>query len=350
MNIFENDVWDKLKQAKNPIVLYGMGNGADKILSVFEQRGITCADIFASDEFVRGHSFHGIRVKKYSEIEELYEDFTVVLAFATCRDEMLERIFKIAEKHLVLAPDVPVAGITLFSRRFYELHKKEFKKAYSLLFDERSKACFERIINFKIGGDIRLLKPFFEKEKVYSELLKFDGETIADLGAYDGDTIREFAAADKNYKKIFALEPDRKNYGKLIKKCEGMRDIFAYNLGAWSEEGYAGFGAEASRNSAVSVGGTEVKLTSVDALIKEPLSVLKMDIEGSELKAIEGAEKTIKKYRPKLYICAYHRSEDMFALPLKIHEICPDYRFYFCHHKYIPAWESNFYGVIPEKE
>lgn len=344
MNIYATDVWDTLKNSDKPIVLYGMGNGADKILERFAAKGIPCAGVFASDGFVRGHSFHGMQVKTYAQIESEYDDFIVVLAFATQREEVLKHIFHIAETHMVLAPDVPVAGITLFSKAFYCLHEKEFEKAYSLLIDDASRDTYERIINFKISGDIHLLKPFYEKKKVYSDLLCLHEETIVDLGAYDGDTAREFAAADENYQKIIALEPDEKNYKKLLKKCEHMRDLEVHNLGAWNKEDTAFFGAESSRNSAVSVKGEPVRLTSVDALIHEPITLLKMDIEGSELKAIEGAANTIRTFRPKLYICAYHRSEDMFAIPLKIHEICPDYRFYFCHHPYIPAWESNFYA------
>lgn len=347
MNIYETDVWDKLKHCDKPIVLYGMGNGADKILDIFAQRDIPCADIFASDGFVRGHTFRDMRVKTYAQIEQQYEDFAVVLAFATQRPEVLARIYEIARKHPVFAPDVPVAGITRFSRAFYKLHEAEFEKACSLLIDTASKECFERIINFKIGGDIRLLQPFFEKERVYGELLHLQGETIVDLGAYDGDTVREFAAADPAYQKIIALEPDEKNFKKLQRKCAHLEHLFPFQLGAWDKEETALFGAEASRNSAIGVKGKPVQLTSVDALISEPITLLKMDIEGSELKALEGAKQTIRTCRPKLYICAYHRSEDMYALPLKVHEICPDYRFYFCHHPYIPAWESNFYGVIP---
>ena len=346
MNIYETNVWDKLKNSDKPIVLYGMGNGADKILRQFELRGIKCSGIFASDEFVRGHSFRGFKVKKYAEIEEEFEDFIIVTAFASERKEVLERIFEMRKKHLVLAPDVPVAGIELFSRRFVEINDEKFEKAYSLLIDECSKVNFINIINFKISGDIKYLLPFFEKEKIYSELLKLDGETIVDLGAYNGDTVEEFVSADPNYKKIFAFEPDEKNYKKLVKNTEQLRDVYTYNLGAWECEDTAFFSLEASRNSAMSVKGKEVKLNSVDNVIKEPITLLKMDIEGSEKSAIKGARNTIKSYRPKLYICAYHRSEDLFALPLEINKICSDYRFYFVHHPYIPAWESNFYGVI----
>ena len=344
--IKERDIWEKLSRSNLPVVLYGMGNGADKILRQFELKGIKCSGVFASDEFVRGHSFRGFKVKKYAEIEQEFEDFIVVTAFASEREKVLNRIFEMRKKHLVLAPDVPVAGIELFSRRYVQINDEKFERAYSLLIDDTSRENYINIINFKIGGDIKYLLPFYEKKKVYSELLKIGGETIVDLGAYNGDTVAEFVSADPEYKKIFAFEPDEKNYKKLVKNTEKLRDIFTFNLGAWDCEDTAFFNAEASRNSAMSVKGKEVKMNSVDNVIKEPITLLKMDIEGSEKQAIKGAQNTIKTYRPKLYICAYHRSEDLFALPLEVNKICPDYRFYFVHHPYIPAWESNFYGVI----
>ena len=55
----ETELWEYLKTAKKPIVLYGMGNGADMIIKVLESYGVTYQDTFASDGFVRGHSFHG---------------------------------------------------------------------------------------------------------------------------------------------------------------------------------------------------------------------------------------------------------------------------------------------------
>ena len=79
--------------------------------------------------------------------------------------------------------------------------------------------------------------------------------------------------------------------------------------------------------------------------LSEVRAVNVSDIEGSEMKALEGMEKTIKSQLPKLYICAYHRNEDLFALPLKVWELNENYKIYFRHSKYIPAWESNFYCV-----
>ena len=49
----ERDLWEYLKKTDKPIVLYGMGNGADKIVSVLKAKGIDFKGIFASNGFVR---------------------------------------------------------------------------------------------------------------------------------------------------------------------------------------------------------------------------------------------------------------------------------------------------------
>ena len=58
----KKDLWTYLSETEKKIVMYGMGNGADKIISICERYGIEICDFFASDGFVRGHTFHGKRV------------------------------------------------------------------------------------------------------------------------------------------------------------------------------------------------------------------------------------------------------------------------------------------------
>ena len=53
------DLWSYLRRTDKKILMYGMGNGADKILNICERYGIEICDFFASDGFVRGHQFHG---------------------------------------------------------------------------------------------------------------------------------------------------------------------------------------------------------------------------------------------------------------------------------------------------
>ena len=345
--IKEKNVWDTFKDSDKPLVLYGMGLGAEKIMSELEQRGMRADDIFASDEFVRGHSFKGYKVLRYSEVCEKYKDFNVVLCFASRINEVIDRIAEIDGEHTVFAPDVPVAGGGLFTREYITENEEKFERAYSLLADEESKRVYKDILNFKVSGKIKyLLSSFCDKSKVYSDILNLnENEEIIDLGAYDGDTIREFTAATGGkYKHITAIEPDKKSYKKLLKNTDGMKNISTLNMGIWSKRDTLIFDAEAGRNSKLSAEGVSVEVTDIDSLNIAP-TFIKMDIEGSEMKALEGAEKTIKKYLPKLYICAYHRNEDLFALLLKINELSEKYKIYFRHSKYIPAWESNFYCV-----
>lgn len=345
------DIWNFLKNSGKPIVIYGMGNGAEKIISALKQYDTEIDDIFASDEFVRGHSFMGFRVKKYSEICEKYSDFNVVLAFATHIPSVIENIKAIAKEHPVFAPDVPVAGGGLFTVDYVKRHEKEFDFVYDRLADDESRRVFLDIINFKISGKVEyLLKSFSDKNEIYKDILHLGcNEIIADLGAYDGDTIREFTDfTGGRYQRIYALEPDKRNYKKLIKNTENMANITAFNIGAWNCTDTLFFENSAGRNSRLSAKGEPTRVSDIDSLIDDRITLLKMDIEGSELKALEGAVGIIEKYKPKLYICAYHRNCDLFSIPLKILEIEPGYKIFFRHSRYIPAWESNFYCTYDE--
>lgn len=347
--IKEIPLWDYLKLTKKPIILYGMGNGADMIIEVLESLGLTFSDVFASDGFVRGHFFHGRKVLTFSEIKEKYDDFIILMTFAVHDRETLDRIKQMSKEYELYSPTVPVAGKGLFTFDFVKENDILFDEAYNLLADERSKEDFLRILNFKINGKVSyLFEAEYEKQLLYEEILQLDeNEVIVDLGAYDGDTIREFTAfTGGRYDKIVAFEPDEKNYKKLCAKTEGMERIERYNLGAWDKKETLFFQKKKGRNSHQSGEGIPVEFDSVDNIVKDKVTFIKMDIEGAELKALEGARQTITKYLPKLYVCAYHRNEDMFTLPLKIKELCGDYKIYYRHHPYVPAWESNFYAVV----
>lgn len=349
--IHEKNVWDSLKRTKLPIIIYGMGNGADMIIEKFQSIGVGFADIFASDEFVRGHSFHGKRVLKYSEVSEKYDNFVIVMAFAVHDKKMLAKVKDLSKKHTLYFPDVPVVGDGIFSREYIEEHDEDFDKAFSLLSDEKSRQSYLDILNFKVSGKTEyLFKCERKKEEIYTDYLAPNNdEILMDLGAYDGDTVREFLdITDNKFRRIFAVEADEKNYKKLCDKTAHLEKIETFNIAAWNKKDTLFFEKKKGRNSKLSVTGKiEVRADSVDNILHgERITLLKMDIEGSEEKALDGAKETIRNYRPKLYVCAYHRNSDMFTLPLKIHEICPDYKIYFAHHPYVPAWESNFYCRI----
>ena len=132
------DLWEYLKESQKTVVLYGMGNGADKILAVLAERQIAVGGVFASDGFARGNLFHGMPVRTWSDIKAEYgaQNVIVLLSFGTSRPEVMENILRIRSEAELYAPDVPAFGDTLFTRAFYEEHIEEFSTARALLSDE----------------------------------------------------------------------------------------------------------------------------------------------------------------------------------------------------------------------
>ncbi|MBE6597291.1 MAG: FkbM family methyltransferase [Ruminococcaceae bacterium] len=361
-----SDLWKYLQQADKPIVMYGMGNGADKILSVCADKGIEVADFFASDGFVRGHSFHGKRVLSYSEAKEKYGggNFIVLLSFASSLPSVIETIQNVANETELYAPDVPVHGAELFDSNFCEARKGELSAARELFCDEHSKLVYDSVISYKLSGKIDyLLNCNTTPDEAYNELLRAENfEYTADLGAYNGDTARELSRFAPSLKRIYTFEPDRRNFRKLSEyaSAEERFEVLPFNLAAWSKEETLSFGAEGNRNSGVGDKSanqktaklTEVKANSLDNIIFKNmpprLDYIKYDVEGAEAEAIKGSAECIRRFSPSLLVSLYHRSEDIFSLPLTIAEEFPNYDLYLRKFRYIPAWDLNLYA-IPKK-
>lgn len=355
------DLWDVLRQETRPIVLYGMGDGAQKILDVCAQKGIPVQGIFASDEFVRGHSFAGFRVRKRSELEAELGDFVCLISFASSRPEVMALFDDLDRTHTTYAPDVPVAEGELFDWYFLQKHGEQLAQVYEMLADARSREVFAATVNFKLSGKLHWLREYTQaRETVWQDYLRpTKREHYVDLGAYNGDTIRELLAHTEGaYASITALEPDRKTFKKLKKYAEqSVPDARLFQAGAWSEPGELLFASKGGRNSTLLPVRHEVShdqrtavvaVESVDHVMAgRDCTLIKIDVEGAEHETLLGAKETIRRCRPKIELAAYHRSEDLFDLPLLLQEICPDVRIAMLHHPYVPAWETNFYVTFP---
>ena len=308
----ERDLWQHLKETDKPIVLYGMGNGADKIIRVLENKGISFDGIFASDGFVRNKIVHGLPLESYEILKNRFGQMIVLLC----------------------------------DKAYYDSRINEFGQICSLLADETSKKTFKNIIKYKISGKIDYL---FECETDFDEPYKSflkpqGGEIILDLGAYNGDTALEFSKTFPNYEKIIAVEPDKKTFKKLVANTDGLKTE-NHNVCISDFTGVGSFSMNAGRNSAIGE-GEEINVTTVDDLLKgEKVTLIKMDVEGEEARAITGAEKTISEYRPKMIISAYHRTEDFLEIPKNVLKIRNDYKIYMRHFPSLPAWDTVYYFI-----
>ena len=189
-------------------------------------------------------------------------------------------------------------------------------------------------------------------EYFYEDFLKYEeSEIFIDAGSYDLATTMEFKKMCAGLKKAYAFEPDTVNYERCLKRIEKEHDrlpeIMLYPCGTWSSKEELHFSALANGSSHIGEGECVINTLAIDETVdkSDKITFIKMDVEGAELESLKGAAKTIKRCRPKLAICIYHKPEDMYTLPLYIKSLVPEYKFYL--RSYSNAYhEMVLYAVI----
>lgn len=180
-------------------------------------------------------------------------------------------------------------------------------------------------------------------------------ETFIDGGCYDCETLNEFIkAVNGNYSKIISFEPDYANYHKCTKFIQSnkLHNTTVINAALWCKDTTLSFAGDNSVYSKIvdspNVKGKTIPAVTIDTCCKnENVSFIKMDIEGAELNALKGAEKTIQKHKPKLAICIYHKLEDIIDIEMYLMKIVPQYKFGIRHYT-DHAFETVLYAFIPE--
>ncbi len=167
------------------------------------------------------------------------------------------------------------------------------------------------------------------------------GDKVIDAGGCFGDTALGFADAVGRQGHVYVFDP-------LPKHCAIMREQLVMNPRLASRISIFESGL-ADRVNAVAplmddgvidpgarLAADSVPTTTIDEVVSSNdlrgVDFIKMDIEGSELSALQGAETTLRRWRPKLAISLYHRPEDFFTIPLWLAQLGCGYRFYLEHY------------------
>jgi FkbM family methyltransferase len=171
---------------------------------------------------------------------------------------------------------------------------------------------------------------------------------FVDCGCYDLETTEIFIDKCPDYKKVICFEPDEVNRNVVEDKIrnKSIDRVELYPYGVWKEKKVLCFGGNGSSAQIASAGGQHVQVVAIDEVIKEKVTFIKMDIEGAELDALDGAKKIIARDKPKLAICVYHKSEDIVSIPQYLLELVPEYKFYLRHYSNFYATETVLYAVL----
>jgi FkbM family methyltransferase len=187
--------------------------------------------------------------------------------------------------------------------------------------DDESRHVYSSLLRFRLSHDYRDLPALSGGIQYFPEVKERSQRPLRliDCGAFDGDTLRDvsrFGGAEA----VAAFEPDLLNYRKLAECCRtlpNLGEVTLFPCAVASESGQARFDAEGRTASSLSDQGSDI-VTCValdDALPTFRPSMVKMDIEGAELSALDGARRLVEEQRPELAICVYHVPEHLWQIP-----------------------------------
>jgi len=356
---WEESLWEILARETKPVFLYGTGNGGDKIIAACERYGIALCGVFASDGFVRSRTFHDMPVRAYGDVTGEYgDDIAVLLAFGTTLPEVRRFIEMLDEKHTLYIPDVPLYGGELFDGAYLKKLGDRPETVRALLADEASKRIFDDAVNFRLSGKYRYLRNGCANTEALREV--FAGQrirTVLDGGAFRGDSAADFIEA-LSPDTIAAVEADARTWTKLSQYAEGETRcrVIPVNAALWDENMEMTYVSSASRGSGESGRNRRAKEVTVRCrtaediaaeCFTEPADLIKLDVEGAEALALDGAAGLIERDRPNLAVSLYHRTDDIFELTERIHGMLPEHRLFMRRADCIPFWDLTLYAVRP---
>ncbi|WP_347488248.1 FkbM family methyltransferase [Desulfoscipio sp. XC116] len=214
-------------------------------------------------------------------------------------------------------------------------HHGDFTWLYGRLCDYRSKKTLFGIVENWLTFSMASLDRIIEKTFCHYfdlDIVKCDAnEVFIDLGAYTGDTVMNYLDSYIGYKKIYCYEIVPHIYQKLRQSLERYPNIELREKGVGDKNGMMYITDEEpsdTMHKLADAGTAEVPVVTLDEDITEPVTFIKMDIEGGEQKAILGCKNHIQATHPKLAVSVYHNNEDIWKCARMIDEIDPGYKFY----------------------
>jgi len=302
-------------------------------------------------------------VQDHARAGELWEGFTIIGFDALPSDSIvincstsispvavnhrLDQIsgIKILSIHEVISASdgaIPWPWFVTDQRQDWQDYQSEWVDLFDAMTDEISRQTLIDVLRYRLTADAHYMANYRVRlaEQYFEDFLNLNGEVFIDAGGYDGDTTEEFCRHDPHYKKVVLFEPSPINIARARHRLQGLANIDFRSEGLSDVKGTLQFDADAGSASGVSSTSTQtIEVTTLDEAVQEPVSLIKMDLEGWETKALAGCIGHIKNDRPKLAIAAYHKASDFRDILQQVRSYRSDYQIYLRH--YTQGWSET---------
>lgn len=231
----------------------------------------------------------------------------------------------------------------------YMQNQTRYSAVRDLLADEHSINTFDALINFRLSSSLEYMNLFdFRPKQQYFDTFPGDDcpkKIFVDAGAFDGQTSASFAERNPDYESIYLFEPDLQCLEKTRATMASFRDARLYPYALSECNRILHLNSQGSFSEITDSGDIMITATSLDEILEVEPDFIKMDIEGHELQALEGARKIISRSTPKLAICAYHKIDDFWTIPELVFSMNSNYKLYMRH--YTEGLLETVYYFIP---
>jgi FkbM family methyltransferase len=326
------------------LAILGAAEEGTRLATLCKQLGIRIACIADDNPSRQGKLVEGMPVVPSQHLEACDKRLPVIVASHRVLGAV--RHLKAASFETV----VPFAALQVLAPERFPPHmfydglvdelyrdRDRYVRLHELLADDTSRRVLDAAIGFRLTMDPCLFEPVLDTELYGADCIVPFGEdeVYVDGGSYDGDTLRMFIDRVGNqYERIYAYEPDQQTFERLCQNFEGEDRVIPVAKGLYREVTTLRFDDAGTRGSLFTETGVVcVPVTTVDHDLEGGhASFIKMNIEGAEIDALEGARRTIQSFAPQLAISAYHRPADLWAVPEKIRSLRDDYRLFLRQH------------------
>jgi FkbM family methyltransferase len=343
-----------------PIVIYGAGNAGRDVRRLLTERGSSVIG-FLDRQAQKGSSIDGLPVWS-PDGDALWpsESIAIIAIFNPGVDiePIRQKLERSGFANVYTFLDLHSAFADVLGDRYWLTHRDRYLDWEADVAleadgwaDEESRHIYASLLRFRLSHDYADLPTRSTGAQYFPEIQGRSQRPprFIDCGAFDGDTLRELSRLG-GAEAVAAFEPDLSNYRKLAETCRSLQNLGEVTLfpcALAARAGQARFEANGLAGSSLSdQGGDVVTCVALDeALATFRPTVVKMDIEGAEIEALEGARRMVQEYRPELVLCVYHRPAHLWQIPHLVRSWYGDAARYYLRVHAHSGFDTVFYAI-----